>query len=232
MTPQETNTQSTSDPNNPNTQGEGSSSGASGQSAGAGSTDYSALYAKAQAEKAALEENWNKRYSGVQSLLSKEQEAHKGTKEALSSLTEKATGLEAVVSTTKTEFEKVRADLEAKAKEASDLAVFKARATLIMGKFPDLAPFEAKGLIPAAPEDKLEELFANFRGSLEETGKRAKQEFQSGQTTPPGSNTANNNIISDADKHRLAANAAALKGDRETYDKEFSAYLAASEQKQ
>lgn len=102
----------------------------------------------------------------------------------------------------------------------------KTRAQLIFSEFPELAPFEAEGLLPEAEEDKLKEVFGNFSAKLVSVKKNAASEFGKGGTgpTPPKKEESK---IESAQAHLRLANEALAKSEFDTYNKEYDLYLAA-----
>ena len=100
------------------------------------------------------------------------------------------------------------------------------RAQLIFSEFPELAPFEADGLLPEAEEDKLRETFSAFSTKLGSVKENAAKEFGKGGSgpTPPKKEEQK---LETAQTHLKMANQALSKGEFDTYNTEYELYLAA-----
>lgn len=68
------------------------------------------------------------------------------------------------------------------------------RKELIMDKFPDLAQFEARGLLPDAPEDELKDRLKAFHELVQGMTKQAAQRAAEGTVTPPHSASGAENL--------------------------------------
>lgn len=207
----------------------GQGSGASGEGAGSGSNspDYKALYTQLQAEHEALKTTADKQYKGLQGTLAKEQEAHKGTKDALTGLTERFGGMETLFGATRTEKETAQTALAEAQKQIAELSSKNARMTLIMDKFPTLAGFEAKGLLPTAAADKLEEVLTAFQNTLSTQVEAGKKSYQSGAAQPPSGPQNPPTASAEIADLRKQVHDAVIKGDNAAYNKAYDALLEA-----
>jgi hypothetical protein len=110
-----------------------------------------------------------------------------------------------------------------------------------MGKFPQLAAFEAEGLLPeTGTEDdpaKMEEIFGKFAGKLtsiqQQAGKSAKEEFASGGVGKAAGSGGGDADVKGASAAAAlkAANDAVLKGDAKGYKENYDKYLELSKAK-
>jgi chromosome segregation ATPase len=144
-----------------------------------GAKDYRALYEALQAKFSLETETFNKRLGGLQQTLQAEQNAHKQTKDTLASVQNEFTGLQK----TKAELEAEKASL---ATEKENLfAQFTStdtdlkRIKLVMEKFPNLASFEGKGLLPKVDDlSQAEKVYSEFQASLDQIAKNANVSAQ------------------------------------------------------
>jgi len=145
------------------------------------SATHASAIAAAEKEKEALEN----RRAGIQSLYTKEQEAHKQSKTTLDQLKTQLSS---------TSFEKDAFSLQVTEKETalkeretelSNLNKKLTRANLIFSQFPQLGEFEVMGLLPDAEPDKMEEVFGKFAQTLGSKIDLEKKNFSKGQTPPP-----------------------------------------------
>jgi hypothetical protein len=116
-------------------------------------------------------------------------------------------------------------DKETLTHEVGTLGVKVKRANLIFDKYHGLASFEAAGLIPDVPEEKLEETFQTFADKLATITDASKMDFSSGSTPIPPDKKDGKPESLEILKKRL--NDAALKGDRAVYDKTYNEILKA-----
>lgn len=209
-----------------NTQKGGSGSGEGGAGS-SNSPDYKALYTQLQAEAEASRAAAEKQYKGLQTTLIREQEAHKGTKDALTELTERFGGTETLLGATRTEKEAAQTALADTQRQLAELTSKAARMTLIMDKFPTLAGFEAKGLLPNAAPDKLEEVLTAFQNTLTSQVEAGKKQYQSGGTQPPGAPPNSSTATAEIADLQRAVNAAVLKGDTAAYNAAFDKLMEA-----
>jgi hypothetical protein len=191
--------------------------------------DYKTKYEELQAD---VRANYysKDRYDGLQQKLQKEVEAHGTTKLALGETQTTIAGLTRQVEESTTKFGEYDSKISENEIELESLRTKTRRATLIFKDFPELAPFEADGLLPetgsADNDDALRTLFGNFSGKIGALQKKAKDDFGAGGgVTPPDAET---NTLLSAEAHRKLANEAMMKGDRKTYDEHYDKYLELS----
>jgi chromosome segregation ATPase len=167
-----------------------SDSGGSAQSDNSSQQDYQKLYEeqKGRYDKdiAAAE----KRRIGLQQTYQTEQDAHKATKTALEQVNEQLKALTSEKGSLSEKFSKLETEFSEQGIEMETLKRQNSRAKLIFGKFPELASFEADGLLPEAEENKLEEVFGKFREKLGAIKEQGKEEFGKGGTPTKPSPTA------------------------------------------
>ena len=167
------------------------------------------------------------RYVGLQNKLQKEQEAKEKLQEDLGLLKNQVLELSTEkdgLSASVTEFETT---VTGKDEQISKLEKDKKRASLIFAEFPELAAFEADGLLPDAEDETiLTEKFTAFSKKLnlmEEAG--AKKFAAGGGSITPGKKTEP--ASGNADAFLKLANDAALSGNTQAYNENFEKYLAA-----
>lgn len=152
-------------------------------------TDYKAEYVKLSAQIANGDYVPKNVYTGLQQTHEKTILAHKADKDALSAVQQKAQGLEATLQTLQAQSQEFQTKLQSTEATNATLQSEVERKKLIMGKFPQLAPFEADGLLPVAPLDQLETLLATFNSKLGATQTAAKTEHIAGASNPPPGNS-------------------------------------------
>ena len=151
-----------------------------------GQQDWRKLYEtlKTQSDKQIAEAE--KRRTGLQSTYTKEQEAHKATQEELETIRTQFEATDAEKNAAMSNLTTFQGSLTEKEKELETLRKGKQRADLIFGQFPELASFEAKELLPDAPDvDALTTKFENFRAELGLVKEKSKKEFGSGSSVLP-----------------------------------------------
>ena len=164
-------------------------------------------------------------YTGLQQTHEKETLAHKATKGELLAAQTQLKSLTDQIATLETGSKSI---LEAKTSldEQLDSAKRKlARNQLVMGKYPNLAQWEADGLLPDLPEDKLEVALKAISEKLVVTNAQVKQTAVAGASALDSS--ANATTETTAASLLKEANAAMLKGDQKGYNEKFDAYLKA-----
>lgn len=142
---------------------------------------YEALIAQHNEDLRKAEE----RRAGLQSTFTKEQQAHIATRDMMTDLQEKVQKFIAdkdAVVTKASNLETEKAQKEAK---IAELELKITRHNLIFEKYLPLAPLEAKGLLPEAAPDKLDEVFGNFLTEINTIKASGKQENNAGGTPPP-----------------------------------------------
>lgn len=122
-------------------------------------------------------ENWEKRFNGLNAAYQKLQKKYEALEAEHNNLVaEKETILQDDKSK-KSQLDKLQSDLQALASERESLSTEisslqsqRERMSLIMSEFTDLAPFEAKGLLPTATTaEELRQKFDKFREALSST---------------------------------------------------------------
>jgi hypothetical protein len=165
------------------------------------------------------------RYVGLQKTYQTEQEARKKADEDLGLLKTQVVGFETDKSTLSGEVEQLKTTVTEKDSEITALQKKQQRASLIFSQFPELASFEADGLLPDAKDE--EGLTTKFKAFSEKLGTMKQQgakEFASGggTSTPSSKGDAGKGT---ADTFLKLANEAVLKGDIDTYNENFDKYL-------
>jgi DNA repair exonuclease SbcCD ATPase subunit len=173
----------------------------------------------------------DKRYTGLMQTLQKTQDDKKA-------IADQFDDLQTQFKTVKSEHESatqsvstLQSQIDALEIEKETLSVKSARADLIMKEFPQLAGFEADGLLPETGPDEGEEalkkLFTSFSAKLGSVKEQAKTDFGKGGL--PGSAGAggenNTNKTATAKVEYDLAVAASLKGDQTEYRKHYDNYL-------
>ena len=202
---------------------------ASGNGQSATEPDYKALYEATQAKLTLETAELQKRFGGLQTTFQKEQAAHATVVADLAALKgqfeQTSKGFEAV----NAEKETLTKTLTEKEQALAEKEQALARKSVIMEKFPHLAPFEAKGLLPNADPTKLEDVLKLFSDSLDMIGKKAQTEFAAGGvgSQPPKKEDG----VRTAASALKDANTAALTGNQEAYTKFYGEYLELSKKK-
>jgi hypothetical protein len=190
-------------------------------------TDYKKLYEEAQAKATKELDTAEKRRAGLQVTYQKEQDAHKVTTTELEQLRGELTVLTSEKSSFQDTLSKLETEKTGQEIELETLRRKDKRASLIMGKFPELATFEADGLLPEAEEEKLEETFGNFLTKLGVIKEKGKEDFgKGGVTTPPPPKTTE---PEGAKALMLQINAAAIAGDQKLYNELYDKYVKATQ---
>jgi hypothetical protein len=180
------------------------------------------------------------RYVGLQKTMQTEKDAADALKVSVAALTANETALKTQLSN----LEKEKGDLNAKlvetGKTVEDLTRKNKRSALIMEKFPVLAPFEVKGLLPIGDDTQLETLLSNFAGQLDTMTTKAKDEFgKGGGTKTPAGKETTTTPDGELDAKGLLAKAQAALNDttvqdfavrRANYDKFYDQYIAKLQQ--
>jgi hypothetical protein len=205
-------------------------------------TDYKGLYEQAQAKIAELSDvTKHKAYKTLQGDLQKKDELLVATRTQLEETTK-------VLDPLKAEHEKILKEHTTLKGTLAELEVTKdaltaktQRASVIMGKFPNLAPFEAEGLLPeTGPDDdpaKIEEIFGKFNAKIsgiqQQASDSTKKDFLAGGVSKAaGAGGEQQNAKGATAAAELqAANDAVLKGDMKTYKEHFDKYLELSKVK-
>jgi chromosome segregation ATPase len=154
------------------------------------------------------------------------QQTFQTAQQTLTELQSKVTGYETKISKLEETLGTKGTELGAKDVELGTLRRDQARAKLIFSKFPELASFEADGLLPQAEESEMEAIFTAFSSKLGAVKNDAAAAFAGGGTgpTPPKREEAK---AQTAKTHLGLANDALAKGDFTTYNQEYDKYLEA-----
>ena len=189
--------------------------------------DYKKLYENAQARHQKELDAAEKRRAGLQQTYQTEQDAHKTTKTELEQLKSGFATLTSEKDDLQTNFSKLETEKSEYEIELETLRRKEKRAGLIFKKYPELAPFEADGLLPEAEEEKLDETFGLFLEKLGVVKEKGKEEFGKGGTgTPPPAKIPE----SEGPKALLQqAYASVSKGDLKGYNESYDKYLKAVE---
>jgi len=157
------------------------------------------------------------RYVGLQKTFQDAQDVIK-------TLEPKVKEFETNYSNLEEKFKAKETEVQERDQEIGKLKPKLARANIIFKEFPQLASFEADGLLPDAPEDKLPEIFKKFSEKLGSIKTAAGKEFLAGG----GSTTPEEKLdpkLQTSQTHLKLANEAMAKNDMATYNKEYDLYL-------
>lgn len=146
--------------------------------------DYKSLLEAATAKHALELSDWQKRHGGLQATYQKEQEARVGLQKELEMLKEQFASTSKGFDAVNTEKQTLAAQLSEKDIAIKSLEAGLKRKSLIMEKYPHLASFEAKNLLPQADPEKLDEVFSAFTDSLKSLETMAAQKHQEGAVPP------------------------------------------------
>ena len=141
-------------------------------------------------------EDWERRFKGMQTAYNKQQtqlaeqsadyEKTLGEVEELRAQAQSFEGEKEGLQAQLTELDTMKGDLESQINTHSLQAD---RSKLIMEEFMDLAPFEAKGLLPSAENvEEMKERFENFRQAFNTTVDQTMKNRMTGMSTAPSSN--------------------------------------------
>lgn len=219
----------------------GSSGGAASGNAAAGGNGGQQQQAQitpeafAEVQKKAAE--FEARYNGLNTTFQKEQEAHGKTKTRLTEVEKSLGDLQKTHEEINLKHTDLSKKFEEQALQLTVLGTADKRMKLLAREYPALVSFEVEGLLPeTGPEDdeaKMREFFGKFAEKLGAIQTAAKKEEIAGAA--PGASGSNLGPDAKAKEaaqaHLKAANAAALKGDTDTYNKEFNLFLQATQPK-
>jgi len=171
------------------------------------------------------DEDWEKRFKGLQRVYDKAQSALTALQSEHATTLEGQEALKQAQRQAQTELEQTRTSLEALSKEKESLSnqltseSSKAkRATLILAEFPDLAAFEANGLLPAAmTEEEMRDKFTKFREVYTGSVSKTVQEKLKGSSPAPTGPTTTTTTRS---KEEVYARLSQLAGSRKPEDRE------------
>jgi len=182
------------------------------------STDWKALYDRAQAEAA----EWQKRFAGLQGKYQQESDKWKAdnqklaeTGTTLQSMTSAKVELDTKLATTAEELDRRNTELEI-------IKAEQAKAQLVIGKFPHLIAFW--DVLPDASAEDLEAKLQAFSDKLEKFGAGNVADYRAGgmPPSPPAKPTG------DKDSLWKQVVDAAGKGDMVAYDNLYKEWLKAS----
>lgn len=176
------------------------------------------------------------RFVGLQQTLQKEKEAAEQLRLQMAAQVANEESLKSKASKLEEQLTGLQTTLKEKEAEVAQLSHGKKRTSIIMEKFPQLAPFESKGLLPQSEdESKLEILFGEFANQLGAIASGAKQDFGKGGglQTPSGKGDAT--VDTPKNSTQLLKDAQAILLDVQTYpnikdrqaayDKAYDKYL-------
>ena len=152
------------------------------------------------------------------------QQTYQSTQQTLSELQGKVSTFEKQVTTLEKDLTTKSTENDEKDVELETLRRGQTRAKLIFSKFPELAGFEADGLLPEAEETELETIFSAFSSKLGTVEKNAAAKFSAGGT-PPTPPRKEQSATQTAKTHLALANEALAKSDFTTYNLEYDKYL-------
>ncbi len=196
------------------------------------SDDWKAKFEASQTELTSLKgqlttktteaEEATKRFTGLQKVYQTEKDAHTLLQTEHAKLTTQ-------FQTAFTEAETFKNGLAERDQKLAQLTADHTKATtglerarLIMSKYPELAPFEANGLLPTPGEGKtLEDVLGAFKTSLDDVAKKANANFAAGASLDPagtsnlGGSSAQNATVATL---QAKANEAAITGKSDEYN--------------
>lgn len=183
---------------------------------------YDALQAQIQSEYVP-----KKSYTGLQQTLQQTVDAKKTAEELAQQAQGSFAELESKFNATLSEAETLRSKTAEYESTLGQLKGKQARTELIMSKFPGLATFEGKGLLPDAPTpEELESKLAAFQEQLGTFQEAKVQDFKKGESpnepppTTPDGKKASKELLAEATKLQ-----AEYKFDE--YEKKMNEYYAA-----
>lgn len=159
-------------------------SSAGGDAGNGAATDYKSLLEAATAKHTLEVSEWQKRHGGLQATFQKEQEARTSLAKEFETLKEQFASTSKGFDAVNTEKQTLAAQVAERDGMVKQLEAGLKRKSLIMEKFPQLIPFDAKRLLPEADPDKLEEVLTSFVESLNSLETMAKAHHQQGAVPP------------------------------------------------
>lgn len=169
-------------------------------------------------------ENWERRFNGLNTAYQKLQKKYEALEaEHNSVLAEKEAMLQDGKGV-KSQLEKLQADIQALTSEKESLSgqitslqSQKERVSLVMSEFTDLAPFEAKGLLPpASTPEEMRQKFAEFRDALSSTVQQSVKDKAQGSGPVAGGGGGQPPILS---KEQIYRELTQLAGARSPEDR-------------
>lgn len=169
------------------------------------------------------------RFKGLQTTFQKEQEKVTAAQEKITTLTDQVNAFEGEKATLTSQIADLTKTNQTHETELTTLRTKEKRTKKIMLEYPELAVFEAKGLVPAAETDEdMDKIFKDFSEQVTDIQKKSAEQFGQGggrQTPPPKKKTEK----SSSDYLDLATKAS-LAGNGEEYEKNYDLYLEALNQ--
>jgi regulator of replication initiation timing len=175
----------------------------------------------------------NERYIGLQRTLQETKDAQKALSDSLTSTQTELQALKLEKDNLQVKVTETEALFSEKDMKIDELTRKTHRSDLIFKDYPELAPFEAEGLLPEVEDDvKLPEVFGKFREKLGTLQAKAKTDHVVGGTPPPPDAKPKSEPGSDNIKILLdEVNKAALTGNAKSYKEAYGKYMAAKEAK-
>ena len=216
----------------PPSEGEGGSSTPPAEpvaqpTSGTPSTDYKTLYETLKADVDAGK-NYisHTRYAALQATLQKTVDEKTTFERDLAANIAKVAELENLRDGLSTQLTGLTGEKTALLQEKEKLATTLERHKLLMASYPELAPFEAQGLIPEAPDGKNEEIFKKFAEQLVNVGAKIKSEYGKGGGAPPPPPAGTTTAQLDAKALLSQATEKALLGKTKAYNDLMDQYYA------
>lgn len=178
------------------------------------------------------DEDWEKRFKGLQKLFDKQQKSltdlqseHATTIEGQEALKQAQKQAQTLLDSTKAELEALKTEKTSLSTQLSTEQAKAKRATLILAEFPDLAAFEAAGLLPAAADEtEMRDKFTKFRDVYSGTVSKTVQEKLKGSSPAP---TGVATTTATRSKEEVYAELTRLAGSRKPEDRERREQLIA-----
>ena len=123
-----------------------------------------------------------KSYVSLQQTLQQAADAKKTAEELAAQAQGKALDLETQFTTTKSAYEQLQGTSQQAQAELEQYKTTVQRNKLIMEKFPGLAQFEGKGLLPTAPLEELESKLTDFQATLGQFQGEKVADFKKGES--------------------------------------------------
>jgi len=218
----------------PPSEGEGGSSAPSAEPAvqptpGSSSetTDYKTLYDTLKADiDAGKKYISHARYAALQATLQKTVDEKTNFERDLTTTVAKVAELENLRDGLSTQLTGLTGEKTTLIQEKEKLASTLERHKLLMASYPELAQFEAQGLIPLAEDGKNEEIFKKFQEQLVNVGAKIKSEYGKGGGAPPPPTAGSNSAQLDAKALLAQATEKALLGKTSEYNSLMDQYYA------
>lgn len=165
------------------------------------------------------------RYAGLQRTIQEFQEKSTKAEESVADLKSQVATLNTEKASLQTEYDSLFKQNEGFNKQITELTARQERTKLIMSDYPELAPFEADGLIPNASADQLPDILKKMSERITAEHEKGKHEFAKGGGSPsPG---GAGNTLKSAKELLIQSGEAKLKGDFALGDELYDQYLVA-----